>query len=475
MHLQEGSGTMSRISATLLVGDASDAANHPWLRRCGVTHVLNCAAEVNVTAPPTIGNAVVVVSKCAIQGCTPDHSYYEWKMTMDVAIGFIQSALHASDEGVEQRRVVLVVCSTGNSRSALACAGYLLVAGVRATLWEAWEVVHAARPSVQLASSFSEFIGPFEREVTDYCLDESVASVLRAGSLVPTDSAAAAGRDLPAGDHVVMAGMVGAEPIMGQLLEPEAQGVGFVRSGVGGGAVLPAGSSCLAGIGGLKGKLALVAGALGEQGSQVCRYLADDGMHVALVDSCEQLSLDAAARALPTRSGGFVIDVTDAKAVAEGMRLISCAGLGKVAVLVNCGVMTTSAATVHGGGADPALAAAPSLGGTWEASRASVDGPASLTAAALPEMQSEGWGRVVHVVDSLDPAVQAGLAALTTTVGQAVAATDASITCNAVSCAVSCAAPAPAAVAHTVRFLVSPLSAGINGVVLPLSGTGSHR
>lgn len=43
-------------------------------------------------------------------------------------------------------------------------------------------------------------------------------------------------------------------------------------------------STSLAGIEGLKGKLAIVTGATGAIGSAIVKYLADDGLHVALLD-----------------------------------------------------------------------------------------------------------------------------------------------------------------------------------------------
>ena len=56
-------------------------------------------------------------------------------------------------------------------------------------------------------------------------------------------------------------------------------------------------STSLSGIEGLKGKLAIVTGATGAIGSAIVKYLADDGLDIALLD-LDQAKLEAAAAAV---------------------------------------------------------------------------------------------------------------------------------------------------------------------------------
>jgi 3-oxoacyl-[acyl-carrier protein] reductase len=72
-------------------------------------------------------------------------------------------------------------------------------------------------------------------------------------------------------------------------------------------------TTSLAGIEGLKGKLAIVTGASGAIGSAIVKYLADDGLDIALLD-LDQDKLDAAAAALSQSAGvnarGYHCDVS---------------------------------------------------------------------------------------------------------------------------------------------------------------------
>ena len=92
-------------------------------------------------------------------------------------------------------------------------------------------------------------------------------------------------------------------------------------------------NTSLAGIAGLEGRVALVTGGTGAIGSAVCRFLADDGLKIAVVD-LDQSKCDEFAASLPTESIGIAIDVSDPDAVTKGCEEIA-SRLGTVDVLVN--------------------------------------------------------------------------------------------------------------------------------------------
>ena len=171
---------MSRVTTTLLLGDASDAASGT-LRQAGITHVVNVAKEISVSPHDA------VYKKCAIEGrnARQGMDYYEWKMTVDEVVDFITEALRRNDYGDGSTPAqVLICCSNGNSRGALVASCYLLAAKVRSTLWECFSLVHASRPGVSISGAFAEFVGPYERDVGDMT---ETASELRSGMIAPID------------------------------------------------------------------------------------------------------------------------------------------------------------------------------------------------------------------------------------------------------------------------------------------------
>jgi len=83
----------------------------------------------------------------------------------------------------------------------------------------------------------------------------------------------------------------------------------------------------------LKGKVAVVTGALGLLGKEHCRALADAGAHVAVADLDESACREV-ARSLPTDSVGLRLDVTDMSSV-RGLLDDILHRFGGVDVLVN--------------------------------------------------------------------------------------------------------------------------------------------
>jgi len=90
----------------------------------------------------------------------------------------------------------------------------------------------------------------------------------------------------------------------------------------------------------LEGKVALVTGATGGIGVTVCKSLAKLGASIVCVDlnleKCQQL-----ADSLPTKSGGFSINIADEDAVKNGMAEVF-AKFNGVDILVNIAGMTVA-------------------------------------------------------------------------------------------------------------------------------------
>jgi NAD(P)-dependent dehydrogenase (short-subunit alcohol dehydrogenase family) len=83
----------------------------------------------------------------------------------------------------------------------------------------------------------------------------------------------------------------------------------------------------------LRGKVAVVTGALGLLGRQHCTALADAGARVAVAD-LDEAGCQEMARSLPTESMGVRLDVTDRSSIREFLDNI-LHRLGRVDVLVN--------------------------------------------------------------------------------------------------------------------------------------------
>jgi 3-oxoacyl-[acyl-carrier protein] reductase len=235
----------------------------------------------------------------------------------------------------------------------------------------------------------------------------------------------------------------------------------------------------------LKGKIALVTGAGGGIGRAIVTALADAGAHVLAVDR------DAAAIGrLGDICEPVVVDLSDPTAIGEAMRDI-LSRHGRVDVLVNnAGILSPNKL----------------LGTTleeWHRLMAiNLDAALLLTQAVMPAMKENRWGRVVNISSyawksggltaGTGYAVsKAALVGLTFSTARELAS--AGVTANAIAPAyvVSpmimeqlseedrnrqlAAIPVgrlcePEEVAHAVRFLASPLSGFMTGVVIDMNG-----
>lgn len=142
---------------------------------------------------------------------------------------------------------------------------------------------------------------------------------------------------------------------------------------------------------GIRGKVALVAGASSGIGAAVALSLAREGARLALVarrrDKLEDVALRAReAGALDARA--FPLDLTDAAAL-QGLSSAVEAALGPIEVLV-----------VNGGGPKPGTFT--QVGAAdWDAAYAlTLQSALRLVSAVLPGMRARKWGRIVALESS---------------------------------------------------------------------------
>jgi len=246
----------------------------------------------------------------------------------------------------------------------------------------------------------------------------------------------------------------------------------------------------LAGIEGLTGKVAFVTGGTGAIGTAVCRFLADDGLSVAVVD-LDATKANALAGSLAGGPHmGLALNVGDAEAVRRGVAEVA-SRLGEVDVLINvAGILSNNKL-------------ADTSAEEWRRiHQVNLDGPFYLSQAVLPAMRRKQWGRIVNIISyawksggmtsgTAYSSSKAGLVGLTFAVAREAAAEG--ITCNGIAPAYVmskmvteqlseeqrqdrlAAIPVrrfcqPEEVAHAVRFLVSPLAAFITGEIVDMNG-----
>src|SRR5206468_8025366 len=133
--------------------------------------------------------------------------------------------------------------------------------------------------------------------------------------------------------------------------------------------------------------VALVTGAGRGIGREIALALAREGCHVAVAArSSNQVEATAAAvSSLGVPSMALVLDVTDERAVAQGVAAI-VARLGRIDVLVNNAGIAESAPFAK---TDTAL---------WERHlHVNATGPYLLARAVLPAMLERRWGRVINI------------------------------------------------------------------------------
>ncbi|MCB8881310.1 SDR family oxidoreductase [Acidisoma cellulosilytica] len=239
----------------------------------------------------------------------------------------------------------------------------------------------------------------------------------------------------------------------------------------------------------LTGKTALVTGAAGGIGSAIAAALVQAGAHVLAVDR----DADSAARLAQTLGASceaMVADLSDAEAV-RVLAHTAEAKRGAIDILVN-----------NAGILSPNKLATTTLEEWHRLMAINLDAALLLTQAAMPGMIAKRWGRVINIASyawksggltagTAYAVSKAALVGLTYSTARELAPKG--VTANAIAPAyvVSpmimeqlseedrnrqlAAIPVgrlcePEEVAHTVRFLASPLSGFMTGVVIDMNG-----
>ena len=239
----------------------------------------------------------------------------------------------------------------------------------------------------------------------------------------------------------------------------------------------------------MKGKTALVTGVAGAIGGAVCRFLAEDGLRLVLVD-VNEVGIRRLADELETESYVLPLDVSEYEAVVSGCEK-AFAEFGHADVLVNVAGILSNNKLLE---TDPA---------EWKRIHAvNLEGPFYLTQLTVPHMKREGWGRIVNISSyawksggltsgTAYSSSKAGMVGLTFTVAKEVA--EFGVTVNGIAPAYVMSPMVmdqlteeqrqellklipvrrfsePDEVAHAVRFLVSPLAAFITGEIIDMNG-----
>ncbi len=239
----------------------------------------------------------------------------------------------------------------------------------------------------------------------------------------------------------------------------------------------------------MKGKTALVTGVAGAIGGAVCRFLAEDGLRLILVD-VDEVGIRRLADELETESYVLPLDVSEYEAVVSGCEK-AFAEFGHADVLVNVAGILSNNKLLE---TDPA---------EWKRiHEVNLDGPFYLTQLTVPHMKREGWGRIVNISSyawksggltsgTAYSSSKAGMVGLTFTVAKEVA--EFGVTVNGIAPAYVMSPMVmdqlteeqrqellklipvrrfsePDEVAHAVRFLVSPLAAFITGEIIDMNG-----
>jgi 3-oxoacyl-[acyl-carrier protein] reductase len=279
-------------------------------------------------------------------------------------------------------------------------------------------------------------------------------------------------------------------------------------------------STSLAGIEGLKGKLAIVTGATGAIGSAIVKYLADDGLHVALLDldQSKELNLMIVFVCIYVMARLYTNDRDQGKLDAAAAALSDSTGTNArgyqcdVSSKASCSAVCSRIKEDFGRGADVLVNVAGILSNNkllqcseeeWRRLHAvNLDSAFFLSQEVVPAMKEKRWGRIVNITSyawksggrtsgTAYSSSKAAMVGLTFTVAKEVA--EFGITCNGIApCYVMSkmvtdqlteeqrlaqveAIPVkrfaqPEEVAHAVRFLVSPMSAFITGEILDMNG-----
>ena len=221
----------------------------------------------------------------------------------------------------------------------------------------------------------------------------------------------------------------------------------------------------------------------------MCRFLAEDGLRLVLVD-VDEVGVRRLADELETESYVLPLDVSEYEAVVSGCEK-AFAEFGHADVLVNVAGILSNNKLLE---TDPA---------EWKRIHAvNLEGPFYLTQLTVPHMKREGWGRIVNISSyawksggltsgTAYSSSKAGMVGLTFTVAKEVA--EFGVTVNGIAPAYVMSPMVmdqlteeqrqellklipvrrfsePDEVAHAVRFLVSPLAAFITGEIIDMNG-----
>ncbi len=239
----------------------------------------------------------------------------------------------------------------------------------------------------------------------------------------------------------------------------------------------------------MNGKTALVTGVAGAIGGAVCRFLAEDGLRLILVD-VDEVGIRRLADELETESYVLPLDVSEYEAVVSGCEK-AFAEFGHADVLVNVAGVLSNNKLLETDAAE------------WKRiHEVNLDGPFYLSQLTVPHMKREGWGRIVNISSyawksggvtsgTAYSSSKAGMVGLTFTVAKEVA--EFGVTVNGIAPAYVMSPMVmeqlteeqrqellemipvrrfsePDEVAHAVRFLVSPLAAFITGEIIDMNG-----
>jgi 3-oxoacyl-[acyl-carrier protein] reductase len=150
----------------------------------------------------------------------------------------------------------------------------------------------------------------------------------------------------------------------------------------------------------LKGAVALVTGGNGGLGQRICRALAREGAHVAVMYARSRDQAESVARELGSRyqvnAQAFACDITDGAAVERLAGEVTKA-FGRLDILVNDAAYNVSIPFGDLDNLTPEV---------WDRIMAvNLTGPMRLTRAVAPVMKAQGRGRIVNIasVAGLNP------------------------------------------------------------------------
>ena len=136
---------------------------------------------------------------------------------------------------------------------------------------------------------------------------------------------------------------------------------------------------------GLHGKRAAVAAASAGLGLATARVLADEGVTVAICGR-DEARIYAAAKAIGPNAIPFVADVSTAAGATAFIEQAKAALGGTIDILV-----------ANGGGPPTGTFATTELDAYTKAFESNALATIAMCKAAIPEMQAQGWGRVVAI------------------------------------------------------------------------------